>query len=77
MDDGVLTIQGSRASETSEDHSNYQRYERANGKFLRRFSLPDTADGESISAESRLGVLAVSIPKQEKPEARKISVKPA
>lgn len=77
MDDGVLTIQGSRTSETSEDHSNYQRYERANGKFLRRFSLPDTADGESISAESRLGVLAVSIPKQEKPEARKISVKPA
>jgi len=74
MEDGILTIQGSRDSETSEKKQGYQRFERVTGKFLRRFTLPDTANGERISAATRDGVLEVSIPKQERIKPRKIDV---
>lgn len=77
MEDGVLTIQGSRESETATDDDNYRRYERVSGKFLRRFTLPDTANGEAISAATKHGVLEVSIPKQARPSPRKINVQPA
>lgn len=77
MEDGVLTIQGSRVSESTDEQESYKRYERVRGSFLRRFTLPDTANGDAISAATSNGVLEVSIPKQVKPQPRKISVKPA
>jgi len=77
MEAGILTIEGSRDAETKEDRSDYKRYERVYGKFLRRFTLPDTADGDKISAQTNHGVLEVTIPKQPRPQARRIAVKPA
>jgi HSP20 family protein len=74
MEDGVLTIQGSRESESTTEGSDYKHYERAYGRFLRRFTLPDTANGDAISARTNHGVLEVSIPKQPRPLARKIQV---
>ena len=74
MADGVLTIQGSRASESNDADGNYQRYERVTGRFVRRFTLPETANAENIAALTKHGVLEVSIPKQAKPQPRKISV---
>ncbi len=73
-EDGVLTIQGSRESETSEKSEGYQRFERVSGKFLRRFTLPDTANVEQISAATDNGVLKVTIAKQVKAKPRKINV---
>ena len=75
MEDGVLTISGKRESETSEDKHGYHRTERVRGTFLRRFTLPDTANAEKIVAECKHGVLEVSIPKQEKVKPKKIDVK--
>jgi len=77
MEDGVLTIQGKRESETTDEKEGYKRYERVRGSFLRRFNLPDTANGEAISAATKHGVLEVIIPKQARPQPRKISVQPA
>jgi len=77
MEDGVLTIEGSRLAEIRDEKDNCKRYERVYGKFLRRFTLPDTANGDEISAETRHGVLNVSIPKQAKVQPRKIAVKSA
>jgi len=77
MEDGVLTIQGSRLAEVTDEQDNYTRYERVYGKFLRRFTLPDTANGDEISALTKNGVLNVSIPKQAKVQPRKIAVKSA
>ena len=74
MEDGVLTIQGKRESESKDEQDGYQRFERVTGKFMRRFTLPDTANGEQISASTRDGVLEVTIPKQEKLKPRKIDV---
>ncbi|MGI9289757.1 MAG: Hsp20/alpha crystallin family protein [Gammaproteobacteria bacterium] len=77
MEDGILTIQGKRESETNEEQRGYKRYERISGNFLRRFTLPDTAKGDDISATTKHGVLEVTIPKQAKQLPRKISVKTA
>ena len=77
MEDGVLTIQGSRLTEATDEKDNYTRFERVYGKFLRRFTLPDTANGDEISAVTKHGVLNVSIPKQAKVQPRKIDVKSA
>lgn len=75
MEDGMLTIKGERDSETKEEREGYKRIERQRGSFYRRFSLPDTANADKISAKSKNGVLEITIPKQEKAQPRKIEVK--
>ena len=77
MAEGILTIQGTRESESKEENEGYKRYERVSGSFMRRFSLPDTANDTEVTAETRHGVLNVSIPKQAKPAPRKIDVRSA
>lgn len=74
MENGVLTISGERKEDSVEEKENYKRVERIRGSFYRRFSLPDTADADRISARSVNGVLEVRIPKQEKVQPRRISV---
>lgn len=74
MENGILTIRGERKSETQEEREGYKRIERVRGSFYRRFSLPDTANAEAISARSQHGVLEVVIPKQQKVQPRRIEV---
>lgn len=74
MEDGVLSLRGEKESEKKEEGEGYKRVERSCGSFYRRFSLPDTADADKISASSQHGVLEITIPKQEKAHPRKISV---
>ena len=74
MDNGVLTIKGERAWKEEQEREGYRRIERAYGQFYRRFSLPDTADAERISAKGKNGVLEIVIPKQEKTQPRRIEV---
>src|SRR5687767_13298100 len=61
---GVLTIKGERKSEEKKTEHGYERVERVAGTFLRRFTLPDTAQTDAITAKQANGVLEVSIPKQ-------------
>jgi HSP20 family protein len=77
MDAGVLTIAGQRVQESHGEDAGLQRMERASGRFFRRFSLPDTADAENVSAQCRNGILEVSIPKQPQVQARRIEVQAA
>ena len=74
MENGILTIKGERSTEATQHRERYTRVERVGGNFYRRFSLPDTADAENISAKSSNGVLEVLIPKQEKVKPRRITV---
>ena len=74
MENGMLTIKGERESEKKEEQEGYKRIERSYGSFYRRFSMPDSADADKIKAESKNGVLQITIPKQEKVQPRKISV---
>jgi HSP20 family protein len=74
MENGMLTIRGSREQESREERDGYKRVERVSGNFYRRFGLPDTADADKITAKSNHGVLEIRIPKQEKVQPRKITV---
>lgn len=78
MENGMLSIKGERHEEhveQKEGNGGYKRIERTYGKFQRRFSLPDTADPEGITAKSHNGTLEVSIPKTEAhSQARRITV---
>lgn len=74
MEAGVLTIRGEKKTEALTEKDNYKRVERTYGSFYRRFSLPDTANAEAISALSKNGVLEITIPKQEAVQPKKISV---
>ncbi len=77
MDAGVLSLSGERHSETSDEFDGVKRVERISGKFYRRFTLPETADAEGISAKTSNGVLEVTIPKQPEVLARRITVEAA
>ena len=77
MDAGVLSVSGERKSENVTNEDGYRRVERASGRFFRRFNLPDTADGEGITAKSSNGILEVSIPKRPELQARRITVEAA
>jgi HSP20 family protein len=74
MEKGVLSLSGERHKETSEEVDGMQRLERSSGKFYRRFSLPETANPDAVSAKSANGILEIVIPKQEQVKARKITV---
>ena len=75
-DKGVLTIRGQRAGEaqTETEVNRYRRVERAYGKFVRRFTLPETANVDAIAAKTAQGVLTVTIPKQETVQPRRIEI---
>jgi HSP20 family protein len=77
MENGVLTIAGQRSKSQNEEHEGMRRVERIGGPFYRRFSLPDTANADDISATSRDGILEVSIPKRTAVLPRKITVEAA
>lgn len=74
MEHGVLSIKGQRPSESEQNREGYRRIERTHGRFQRRFSLPDTADADGITATSQHGVLEVVIPKRQKAQPRRIEV---
>lgn len=78
LDNGVLTVSGNRSEVTGSngaDQPQQQRIERPEGRFHRRFILPDTADAENVNAAGRNGVLEIVIRKQPKAQPRRISVK--
>jgi len=76
-DEGVLTIKGERRSETKASKDGFERVERASGTFLRRFTLPESADAGAIKASHTNGVLEVVIPKRPQAQPRRIEVQAA
>ncbi len=74
LEDGVLSIKGERHSEVTDEREGYKRVERVRGSFFRRFSVPDTADADAVTAKSKDGVLEIVIPKQEKLQPKRIRV---
>jgi len=75
MENGVLSISGQRHAEHEEEKEGYKRIERSYGSFVRRFSLPETADPDSIKAKCKNGALEVVVTKREAPiHSRRINV---
>jgi HSP20 family protein len=75
FDNNVLTISGVRKAEKEEKGQNYHRQERIYGQFLRSFTLPPFVDTKNITAESKDGLLLVTLPRVEEAKANQIEVK--
>ena len=60
--DGILSIEGERSERKDSDDENLVRRERYYGRFSRRFSLPDGASTENITAAVKDGVLTLTVP---------------
>ncbi|EPS67998.1 hypothetical protein M569_06773, partial [Genlisea aurea] len=67
----VLQISGERKREDEKDGAKYVRMERRMGKFLRKFTLPENADTDKISAVCQDGVLTVTVEKLPPPAPKK------
>ncbi|MGQ0698729.1 MAG: Hsp20/alpha crystallin family protein [Panacagrimonas sp.] len=74
LEKGVLTLAGTREAAAEKADAESRRTERPNGKFHRRFTLPDTADADAISANGKNGVLEVVLPKRAQVQPRRIAV---
>lgn len=74
VQDGVLSIQGERKHEEETNDSKHHRIERVYGSFLRRFTLPENVDENSIRASFKDGVLSLTLTKAEPAEPKAIEV---
>ncbi|MBU6420538.1 MAG: Hsp20/alpha crystallin family protein [Gammaproteobacteria bacterium] len=75
LQNGTLAIKGKRESEAKRDEQDYYRVERVYGEFFRRFTLPDSADPDKVTAKYDKGVLEIEIGKSEARKPRRITVK--
>ncbi len=68
-----LTIKGNR-KRTEMEGAQLRRRERGHGEFNRTFKLDSDVDVEKVSADFKLGVLTVTLPKSEAVKPRKIEI---
>ena len=73
-EDSVLTIRGERKPNEHFGNEGFEHVERVTGAFLRRFSLPDSAQTAAIKANCSNGVLEIVIPKATRADAKRIAV---
>lgn len=76
LHEGTIAIEGERKYEKEDKSEKFHRIETFQGRFARRFVLPEDADVAAIKAESKDGVLTVRIPKARatKPQPQQIPV---
>jgi HSP20 family protein len=74
VENNTLTVRGHRKFEKDETVKGYHRIERSYGEFVRSFALPSTVDTESVSADYKNGVLAITLPKKEAAKPRQVKV---
>jgi HSP20 family protein len=74
IEDGTLTLSGSRKFENEDNKNGYHRIERSYGQFRRAFALPDSVDPAKVEAAFDNGVLKVTLPKKEIARPRTVKV---
>ncbi|CEG57330.1 Hsp20/alpha crystallin family protein [Legionella fallonii] len=75
LENNILTLHGSRSEEKRTTQEGYSRVERTLGQFHRQFTLPQTADGNKVSAKYKNGILEITIPKKEQAVEKRIEIK--
>src|SRR6202171_5946182 len=74
IENNTLTVHGERKFEKEEKEENYRRVERRYGSFTRTFTLPNTVDTESVSANYEKGVLKIKLAKKAEAKPKQIKV---
>ncbi len=73
--DDSLLMSGKIEKSAEEKEENYYRVERSYGQFSREFMLPSKIDTESVSADSKNGVITVTLKKQPSEQKKKVEIK--
>ena len=74
MENNTLTVKGERKFESEEKEENFHRIERRYGSFVRSFTVPQTVDTDSVSANYDAGVLTVSLNKKAEAKPKQVKV---
>ncbi len=76
LEDGVLTIRGSRKEETEQKPDGKQplHVERRWSRFERSFTLPTAVNENAVHARLEDGVLSITLDKREEVKPRKIQI---
>lgn len=74
-EDELLVVEGERQAPNETNEVKTWRKERSYGKFARTFRLIKDVDTDSISAQMNLGILTLTLSKNEKAKARLIEIK--
>ncbi len=70
----MLTIKGESPRAPLEKRETLHRHERPRGEFSRSIPLPVAVDSEKVSADSKHGVLTVTLAKEERVKPRQIPI---
>jgi HSP20 family protein len=74
IEDGYLTIRGTKADDREEKGSDYYIKETRHGTFSRSFRLPKKVVEEKVDATYKDGLLTLVIPYEEEAETNKIEI---
>jgi len=72
--DDTVTIRGSRELDELKEGESYRRQERGAGTFVRAFALPFRVDGDKVTAQYRMGILQLTLPRREADKPKKIAI---
>jgi HSP20 family protein len=74
LENNKLTVKGERKLEAEKKAENFLRVERRYGTFARSFTLPNTINGESVTANYTDGVLELVLAKRPEAQPKQIKV---
>ena len=74
LENNALTVRGERKFEKEEKEENFHRVERRYGSFYRAFTLPNTVDPDSVTADYDSGVLNIKLAKKTEAKPKQIKI---
>lgn len=75
VDNGALTLRGSKKQENEEKGKKFHRIERFYGSFSRSFKLPENVDEQKIEADFKDGMIHLHLPKTKASKSNAIQVR--
>ncbi len=75
IENDILTVKGEEKEEKETKDKNYYRKEIRSGSFTRSVSLPTHVKAGEAKAESKNGILKITVPIDEKKAMKKIPIK--
>lgn len=74
LEQGVLTVSGTREAEREDSEGDYHLRERRVGRFQRSFRMPESINVDDVEARFSNGILEIRMPKAAEARTRKIEV---
>jgi HSP20 family protein len=74
LENNKLTVKGERKLDAEKKAENFLRVERRYGTFVRSFTLPNTINGDSVTANYTDGVLELVLAKRPEAQPKQIKV---